>query len=400
MVAINNKSIDGNRKILLNYIRENEPVSRTDACNNTSLSKPTVSRIVDELVKSDILIETGEAGTDNTTVGRKPVLLKVNEEAFYCIGLDITRTCIKGAILDINRNIIARKEESLRYIKEEKEFLGNVEKIIETLISQSGLSEDKILGIGIGVPCTVDYNTGILIDFNINRQPKKINLKKYLEGIFSLPVYIDNNANICVLDEYWYGYGKGYKNIIYIICNHGVGSGIIVEGNILRGKNSVAGEIGHQKIEQNGRICTCGKKGCLEAYCGTEAVETTVKDELNKGSKSIITDYVEEDCNQITFELINKCASNNDYLCSCVLDKAEKALGLGISNLINILNPDIIILSGEFFRYRDNVTDRIKMYAKEQLFNLVGDDTVFVHREDADILSGVSAATLVYKDIF
>lgn len=399
-MKINNKSIDGNRKVLLNYIRENEPVSRTDVWNNTALSKPTVTRIVDELIKSDILLETGEAGTDNTTVGRKPILLKVNPKAFYCIGLDITRTLIKGSILDINRNIIARKEESVRYIKEEKEFLDNVKTVIEKLISQSGLDEDKILGIGIGVPCTVDYKTGILMDYNINKEPRQINLKEYLEEIFKLPVFIDNNANISVLGEYWYGYGKGYRNIIYIMCNQGVGSGIIVEGNILRGKNSVAGEIGHQKIEQDGRLCTCGKKGCLEAYCGTEAIETEVKDELTRGSKSIITDYIGEDYDQITFELINKCASNNDKLCSNVLDKAEKTLGLGVSNIINILNPDMVILSGEFFRYRDNITDRIELYAKDQLFNLVGEDTLFVHTQDADIVNGVSAGTLVYKDIF
>lgn len=400
MYKINNKSVDGNKMTLLNYVRVNEPVSRTDICNNTSLSKPTVSRITEELVKNDLLIEYNESVSTNSSIGRKPVLLTINPKAFYSVGIDIERTSIKGSVVDINRNIIARKEQSIRYIKNENEFMDNVKNVIEKLILESKVNDDCILGIGISVPCTVNYNKGVLIDYDINSIPKEINLKKYLEDNLSIPVYIDNNANIRVLGEYWYGLGKGYENIIYIMCNHGVGSGIIVEGNILRGKNSVAGEIGHQKIEKNGRTCTCGKKGCLEAYCGTQSICMTVKDKLNKGERSLITDYIHEDDNKITFELINKCASNNDNLCKDVLKQAKQTLGMGISNLINILNPEIIICSGEFFKYRENVLMRVEKYTKEQLFNLMGDDTVFAYRKHEDILTGVSAAALVFKNTF
>lgn len=397
MITVNNKSIIGNRKILLNYIRVNEPVSRTDVYQNTPLSKPTVSRIVDDLVKSNILMEIG---VDQTAVGRKPISLKVNPKAFYCIGLNITRKYVKGAILDIDRNIAARKEESIRYVKDEKELLEVVKKVIEKLISHSELSIHNIIGIGIGVPCIVDYETGSLVDFDLKKDLRVVQLKQYLEEAFSLPVYMDNNANTRVMGEYWYGYGKGHKNIIYAMCNDGIGSGIIAEGNILRGKNSVAGEIGHQKVEINGRSCTCGKKGCLEAYCSTDAVEATVKDELKKGTRSIITDYINEDFDSITFELISKCTSDMDTLCSDIIDKAEKILGLGIANIINILNPDIIIFSGEFFKYREGVLDRVKAYASELVIHSVGEDTIFIHREAEDILGEASAATLVYKDIF
>ncbi|GKX32260.1 transcriptional regulator [Vallitalea longa] len=400
MYMINNKNLSGNKMILLNYVRINELVSRTDICNNTLLSKPTVSRITDELVKNNLLIEVADSYVTNANIGRKPILLKINPKAFYCVGIDIERTSIKGAVLDINRNIITRKEESIKYIKDDNEFMKDVKNVIEKLVIQSKINKQLILGIGISVPCTVDYNTGKLIDYSLNSIPKEIHLKKYLEDKLSIPVYIDNNANIRVLGEYWYGFGRGYKNIIYIMCNHGVGSGIIVEGNILRGKNSVAGEIGHQKIDKNGRTCTCGKKGCLEAYCGTEAICMNVKDELSKGMSSEIRDYICEDYRKITFELINKCASNKDNLCSNILDKAEQTLGIGIANLINILNPEIIICSGEFFKYREDVMERVKEHTKEQLFNLMGDDTRFAYRKDEDILSGVSPAALVFKNTF
>ena len=399
MSELKKRMIAGKKLDLLNYVRLHEPVSRTDICNNTSLSKPTVSRITDELVKKNLLIEITTSSM-NTNIGRKPVLLRINEEAFYCIGLDIERTYIKGSILDINRNIVARKEYSIKYIKDEEEFKHSIKIVIEELIIQSNIDIDLILGIGIGVPCIVDYNKGILMDYYINKIPMKIMLKKYLEDSFSIPVYIDNNANICVLGEYWYGYGKGYQNIIYVMCNQGVGSGVIVEGNILRGKNSVAGEIGHQKVVQDGRICSCGRKGCLEAYCSTVAICKSVKDRLSKGEKSVIRKYIDNDYSKITYELINICAFNGDDLCKDVIDKADRILGIGISNIINILNPEIIIFSGELFRYRDDVIEMVKRYTREQLFSLIGEDTIFAYRKDEDILSGVSAAAMVFKNIF
>lgn len=392
------KSRQENTKIIINYIRLNGPVSRTDIFANTPISKATVTRIVEELVKDDIVVEVG---VENTEIGRKPVYLKINPKAYCCIGIDLKRRSIKVAAFDLDRNVLCKSKESLKYITTEQELLQAIQKVINSILETMHLNKDKIIGIGIGAPGIVDFKEGILVNFNKKHRLVNIKLKQFLENKFNIPVYIDNNPNTKVLGEYWHRNRSNYESIVYVVCNDGIGSGIIVDGHVLRGKNNSAGEIGHVKVIIDGKQCGCGKCGCLEAYCSTDEIEKEVIGELEKGNKSLVTDYIGQQFEKITYELISKCTGLGDEVCSRVIDKAQKILGISISNIINLINPDIIILAGEFFEYDRRSVENVKNYAmKEVLIDSVGDDIQFIHRKLEDEFNEIGAATLVYNTIF
>lgn len=396
----NSKTREDHKIKVLNYIRISKMVSRTDIYKNTNISKPTVTRVIEQLLQEGLVTECGIANNDSE-VGRKPVYLQINPSAHYCIGINISQKSIRASIIDLDMNIILKKTTSIKYVNEIDEFKNTVLRCIEELLAEAnGIDRDKILGIGIGVPGSVDYDKGVIVAFASKPKIVNINLKEYIEKKLKLHVLVDNNAKTRALGEYWYGYGSGYKNIIFVVCSEGIGSGIIADGNILRGKSNETGEFGHMSIDVGGRKCKCGRYGCVEAYCALESVENMAKRALKEGRKSALMDLVKGDIDAVEYKLVCESESKGDLLCKELLEEVSCFLSIGLVNIIKIINPEIVILSGELFDESESFYESVKKYVKERLSGDLAQGVIFRNRKVKDNLYEIGAATLIYKEFF
>lgn len=399
--TVGNSQIREDHKVkVLNHIRINSPVSRTDIYKKTNISKPTVTRIMEQLLQEGLVIESGISAGESE-IGRKPVYLQINPSAHYCIGINITKNSILASIIDLSMNIIFKKTTSIKHIDEAEEFKGIVLNSINELLQEvKDVDKAKILGIGIGVPGSVDYNKGVIVAFASKPKIANVELKRYIEERLNLHVLIDNNAKTKALGEYWYGYGIGYKNIIFVVSSEGIGSGIIADGNILRGKNDVTGEFGHMSINVDGRKCNCGKYGCVEAYCALESVESMTKAALKQGRRSVLLELLDGEIEAVDYKLICEGARRGDSLCKERLEEAACFLSTGLANTIGIINPEIVILSGELFDESEYFYEIVKESTKDRQTNILAQEVVFVKRKVVDSLNEIGAATLIYKEFF
>jgi predicted NBD/HSP70 family sugar kinase len=395
----NSKTRHDNELKTLNFIRLNSPVSRTDIYEKTDISKPTVTRIIEDLIQRGLI---KEIGTAESNAGRKPVNLILVEDAYFCIGVNISRHALSASLVNLSMKIVKTNTLSIKDIKDTNSFLNIVYKTIKDLIDSSKVPHDKILGLGIGAPGVVDFQKGIIKHLSIAHTLQEVPLGPYLENLLQLKVIIDNNANTRAFGEYWYGLGAGYKNIIYVTCNEGVGSGIVVDGNILRGKNNITSGLGHMIVKLDGKKCSCGGSGCIEAYSSIEAIESAAKDSILGGSNSLLLSKIgsKENIDKIDFSLIAQCADNGDSLCTKILCEAAAVLGGGVANLIGIFNPELIIFSGIAFDKSSYFYELVKQNTRQKLFNPLAQDILFTLRKTGDILYEIGAATMIFKDFF
>lgn len=363
-----------NQQIVLSYLRKNKISSRIDICNETYLSKSTITRVIKNLIEEGLVHEIGSFDAE---FGRKPMQIELMPFSRYCIGINLSKNHIYGVLINLNMDIVKQINYSLNNIKSCDEFLNFVAEIINELISSTELDKRKIMGIGIGVPGFVDYNNGFIWKLDIINPINNIPIKQFIEKNIGYITMVDNNANTMALGEYWYGSGYSYnlkvQNLIYVICNGGVDAGIIYEGNLLRCQKNLTVEFGNF-------IITLDKTGCkrLEEYCSVDRIEKVMG---------------------MPYEEICNLALQNDSECLNLLNEAGIALTMGLVNIILTLNPELIILSGKL------------LDAYPPLFNLVVErvnnclkiDFVkpeFTLKKMENSLFGIGAATLIFKQLF
>jgi predicted NBD/HSP70 family sugar kinase len=382
---------------ILNQIRRFGPVSRTEIYEKTTISKATVGRVIEDLLKKGFIRETGSGVSQ---LGRKPVQIELAPEARYCIGVNISRNHLLVSLVNFTMEVVRKKTLKLKGVDSPEIFKQTVVRNIQELITESGVAPRKILGVGIGAPGIVDYNQGIIVDFATAHWLMDIRLKEYLQTETGWNITIDNNANTRALGEYWYGFGTGCQNLIYVICSEGVGSGIIVDGKVLRGKNNITAGLGHMTVNADGRLCGCGRHGCVEAYSSTEALEKMTREALKQGRKSRVLEQAGNDPEQVDYLLICRCAAEGDALCREKLEEAAAYLSIGLANQIGIFNPEMIILSGTLLDVSPAFFERVKTLTLAKIFSPLAGDVIFKKRQVRDNLYEVGAATLIFKSFF
>jgi len=258
------------------------------------------------------------------------------------VGLDIGGTKIDAGILDTSGKILKK----IRIYTEAHEGLDAViQRIYAVIDTVTEGIKSSICGIGIGVPGQVDVKNGIVV-FAPNMGWKNVEIRKLIQERYKLPVEIENDANCGALAEAKLGAGSGIDNLVWITVGTGVGGGIIIDGKLLQGANFAGGEIGHMIIEENGLVCGCGNRGCLEALAAGPAIIHQMKEKITAGTQTAVLKMIDNDIDKITVGVIAKAADLGDNLSHKVLNRAGEYLGLGVVSLANILNPEAIILGG------------------------------------------------------
>lgn len=329
---------DINEAIVLNLIRDQQPISRVQITRKTGLQLSTITVITKRLIEKGLIYEQGVAPSNG---GRKPRLLGVRPEKVCVFGVDIGVTQTTLALANFNGVIFHR--ETFPTEPEALPFLNLIIDRIRRLI-ESYRYEVEYEGIGISATGIIDSSGGKIV-FSPNLGWKDIDVRAIFEEGLSLPVHVENDARASALAEAWHGYGKdsGSMNLVFVTINEGVGAGIILNGQLYRGSSDGAGEFGHLSIDHNGPLCNCGNRGCWELYASDRA---TINRFLNfNGATAHFSPASNRDPVSVR-DVVSLARAGNEQALSSLITTATY-IGLGTANIINTLNPETIVIGGD-----------------------------------------------------
>ncbi len=329
-----------NRRTVLNYIRRNQTATKAGLASMTGLTFMAIKKILEEL-EALSLIRGDQKEICKT--GRKANSYAVNENYKYTIGIHINKYSTSIALLNLKGKILKIERHSMEQdFLNQSEFVGLIMDSVDRVTEQAGIDKKDLLGIGVGTPGPVDCKKGVILTPPNIPVLSYLPLKEILEERTGLPVYVNKDTNVIALAEYWYGNAAGCANLVYIDVDMGIGNGLIMDGKINAGANSTAGEFGHITIDLNGPLCNCGNRGCLEAMSSGIAVLRKMGEQLENAENHPL--YRKR--NALTMKDVFEMVDQKDLLTISILNQSAFYLGVGVSSLINILDPEIIVLGG------------------------------------------------------
>jgi predicted NBD/HSP70 family sugar kinase len=339
-----------------------------------------VTAAVRELLEQGLVCEDGVGASSG---GRKPILVRFSPESRFVVGVAITNSSIEIAEMNLEAKVRKQKVFPIHNLMGELVIDYLLKSIGQFLEKCSDLT--KCIGISIISPGIINVDKSIIYE-NTKLKLKNIPLKKMVEKRFKLKTWLENDANSIALAEKQFGAYKKFKDLVYITIGDGVGAGIIVNGSIFRGCSGGTGEFGHTSIDRNGIYCDCGNRGCLENYVNWPH---TIMLELAKG-----------DINRITPSIFRDALKKGDQLAKEIMEDTAAYLATGMVNLVNLLNPDIIILGGKVAYDNHFLLSRVKKLVFEQALTILTNKLEICPTSLAEDFRMIAAATIPLQEIF
>lgn len=336
------KMRQSNLFLILRILKEKGPLSKTDLSKITKLTLPSVTSIMNELEEYNLIKPLGQTPIKR---GRFPFKYELNADAFYIVGVAIQSETIKCVIINLDGEIQYYQSIPLPTNHNPTYVLEEVSSLIQKTIAESEIDKKYILAIGVGMHGIVDPINGVAI-YPPHLGWKNIPISQILEEKLNLPVLVDNDCNVLTLAERWFGKCTHSNSFIVMNVDYGVGSGIMVSDQLFHGINFGGGQIGHLTVDDNGPRCSCGNFGCLETLVSEKALINAINKKIKQGYNSSLESLVYDSSKDITLEDIYNAAKNGDQLSIQTLEEAGRYLGIGVSSLVNLFNPQQIILTG------------------------------------------------------
>lgn len=295
----------------------------------------------------------------------------------YFLALDLGGTKTSATLFTRDGVMV----EDYIYTAASKTFHGesavyeNSKHVLEHVIRKFGVNMSDILGMGVGCPGPLDAGRGVILNAPLMGW-KNFPLQDRLIEDFQIPVKIDNDCNLGALAEQRCGCARGLKNVIYVTVSTGVGAGILINGQIYHGRTGGAGEFGHLSIEENGKPCPCGNRGCLELYCSGTAIKQILTDELRKGKKGIVFDLAAGNEGKLDAKLLAEAAEQGDVYSLALFERIGEMLGYGLSNLFNLFDPDMVVIGGGVSKSHKFFEDALLLALKERTIGSVQDGQI------------------------
>ncbi|MBU3112517.1 ROK family transcriptional regulator [Clostridium lacusfryxellense] len=370
-----------NKKNILQLLYKNGQLTKQEISKKLYISIPTVISNVNELIVEGYL---DEAGVADSTGGRKPIIVRFLPDSNYSFGVCITRNKIRVALTNLKLEIIVEEEIRLSQELESIDIImDKIKKCIDTIVDNSKIPKDKIIGVGFSLPGTVNEEKLLLVNApNLNL--KNIHLKEY-EAKYNYKFYMENEANASAYAETFLNSDGALKNLVFVSITEGIGAGVVINDNLYKGCNKRAGEFGHMTIVKNGEQCNCGKKGCWELYASEKALLKQYNEEFKTNDKSLKEFFKLTRTSEVAKNILYNYL---DYL-------AE-----GIKNIILITDPEKVIIGGKITYYEE--------YYKELLIKRVFEENSFYTKEECSLsfsklkenASILGAALMTMQDIF
>ena len=333
------------------------------------ISIPTVTKMVSELIDEGFLEELGKTGTSG---GRRPSIYGLNSSAGYFIGADVTRHHVSIATSNFKGNILEYVDDIPFVLESDEASISRLCDLLSKQTRKFGIDEEKVLAYGINLTGRVNHNTGYSFSYFLGEDKP---LGSILEDKLKTPVYIENDSRAMTYGEYICGGANKEKHFLFINVSWGLGMGMIIDGKLSYGKSGFSGEIGHFPLLDNGIICQCGKIGCLETGASGSAVHRIFLDKLKAGKVSVLSEKFTKG-QEITLDDILDALAEEDVLAIESIEEIGSTLGRAIAGLINIFNPELVIIGGRLSVAEEYLMLPIRSAIHKHSLNIVSRDTV------------------------
>src|SRR5688572_29218504 len=344
-------------------------ISRGEISNITGWSKAKASQEIRSLVNKGYLVEIGEGVSQG---GRKPRLLRINNQLGYIAGIDIGATSLDIALADVTGLILQRCSEPTDVKLSPETVLGRCGELLLELTQTQGATPDQILGIGIGVPGPVDFARGVLVAPPLMPEWENFPIRDFFKRTFlSAFVVVDNDVNIMALGEQRAGDGAGVDHFIFVKIGTGIGAGIISNGKIHRGSDGCAGDIGHICVDKKGPLCACGNTGCLEAIASGPAIASKAMDAARNGISPILSQMHEANRGGLRPEDVNAACREGDQAALDIIRESGKMIGDVLASLVNFFNPSHVFIGGGISNFGNHLLVAIRQAVLQRSLPLV-----------------------------
>ena len=366
------KSIDGKNSSLKQRIIglciNDGDYSLADLSKELDTSIPTTTKLVGELVEDGLLVDMGKVGTNG---GRRPSIYGLNPSAGYFVGVDIRRKFINFAVTDF-KGVLQDFHEGVDFsVQNSEESFREMCKVINNELRESGIDPSKVLAYGFNLTGRVNNETGYCFSYFLGEDKP---IASVLEEELGKPVFVENDSRAMTYGEYICGAANGEKNMLYLNVAWGLGMGMIVDGRLSYGKSGFSGEIGHFPLLNNNQICHCGKMGCLETGASGSAVHRIFLEKLKEGRTSMLSDKFNQG-EEIHIEEIIEAVNEEDVLAIEVIEEIGTTLGRAIAGLINLFNPELIVIGGNIATTKEYLLLPVKSAIQKHSLNIINSDT-------------------------
>jgi len=330
------------RKQVMNALRRVGAAARIELAEEAGLSPATMTVVTGELLAESLIREVAEKGaTGSSRRGRPRTLLEINPDAAYAVGIKISMHQASVSLTNMVGDVLGSETVPIRANRVSPETIAEIcnDRAVQ-IIAEAGIDPDLVLGVGVGVPGFVRYPTGV-VRWGPIFNDRDVPLRDIVEQRTGLRTFVDNDANMAALAEKWFGIGRHHDTFVVVSVEHGVGMGLVIDGALYRGVRGFGAEFGHTKVVVGGALCRCGQRGCVEAYVSDYAIirEASVfHNPPNVDDPQAVHDAIRH--------LIDAADAGDEPL-RTVFRRAGTMLGIGISNLFNVLDPSVVVLTGE-----------------------------------------------------
>ena len=342
--------------------------SLADLSKELDTSIPTTTKLVGELLEDGLLMDMGKVGTNG---GRRPSIYGLNPSAGYFVGVDIRRKFISFAVTDFKGTLVDFHESIDFKVENSEESFRQMCRVINDELRESGIDPAKVLAYGFNLTGRVNNETGYCFSYFLGEDKP---IASVLEDELGKPVFVENDSRAMTYGEYICGAANGERNMLYLNVAWGLGMGMILDGKLSYGKSGFSGEIGHFPLLNNNQICHCGKMGCLETGASGSAVHRIFLEKLKEGRTSMLSDKFNRG-ETIHIEEIIDAVNEEDVLAIEVVEEIGTTLGRAIAGLINLFNPELIVIGGNVAITREYLLLPIKSAIQKHSLNIINSDT-------------------------
>jgi predicted NBD/HSP70 family sugar kinase len=377
------------KKNIIQFLDKHALATISEIGKELNVSTPKIISTINELIEENLLHDNGKI---ESTGGRRANQFKLASGSVYFMGVEVSKYHISLGLMDLNKNMLQEPSHIPFKLKNSQDSLEKLINIINDFINQSGLVKSKILRIGINLTGRINQVTGHNYNFF---QFTDLPIREIIEKATGIKTYIDNDSRAMAFAEYCSGVVEKEKNILFVNLDYGIGLGIIINGEIYYGKSGFSGEFGHNPIYDNEMICQCGKKGCLETEASGFAVLRNVQEKLKAGVGSILQRDPKK-IDEITLEEIVLACNQDDILAIESVSVVGEKLGKAVASLINIFNPELVILGGLLSTTNEYIRLPIKSSLNKFSSSLVNNDTQ-LKTSKLGLSAGVMGACLLVR---
>jgi len=375
-----------NRSTILNSIKTHGAIPRAEIARLTGLSPATVTGITAELIQDNLIFEK-ESG--DSSGGRRPIMLAINPNGGCVVGIKVMEDHALGALTDLEASLLGKQSYPLTDISPEG-ISQSLSELVAELLKMSENPAPNLMGVGVGLAGIVDAGQGL-----VRQSPflgwNDVPLREMIQSRVNVPVYVDNDVNTLAFAEKWFGAGRGVDNFLVVTVGRGIGLGIVSNGQFNHGARGGAGEIGHTVIQPGGELCACGKRGCLEMYASEPALLRQAAKAFELGELSSLPNTPEE---------LIALAASGEKTAQEIFARAGELLGQSIANLVNIFNPQRVLINGEGVRAGNLLFDSMRAAIDEHTMPGLRQDVSILVEPLGDDAWARGAASLVLHELF